>query len=93
METNLLNEFLGNLEKFANAAIQTTAPTELPDSFKEELSRPPRTTATISIVNAPEIKDFEREWVDALIKNDAVRQGLAFANTILTTVMTGGLLK
>lgn len=93
MPENLLNEFLSNIQKFADGVANEVQTPELPASFQEELKRPRRKTTTISLADSQVVKDFETEWQDALIKNDALRQGLAFANNIFNTIMSGGFFK
>lgn len=57
------------------------------DAIDIEIARPPRTTATVNLAEAPEIVAFRNELVDGLIRQDTVRQVLTLVQTVLAQIL------
>lgn len=78
-----LERLLSNVQTLleANAAVQTK------DAIGAELSRPARTTAVVSLREAPEVEAFRNELIDGLIRADTVNQLLRLVNEAMTRLI------
>jgi len=78
-----LEQLLTNVQTLLDA----NAKAQPGDAIGTELSRPARTTAVVSLQDAPEVEAFRNELIDGLIRVDTVNQLLRLVNDAMTRLM------
>jgi hypothetical protein len=78
-----LERLLSNVQTLLDA----NAKTQPGDAIGVELGRPARTTAVVSLKDAPEVEAFRSELIDGLIRVDTVNQLLRLVNEAMTRLM------
>jgi hypothetical protein len=81
---------VGELERLlSNVQTLLEASAKVPpgDAIDMALGRPARTTAVVSLKDAPEVEAFRNELIDGLIRVDTVNQLLRLVNEAMTRLV------
>jgi hypothetical protein len=81
---------VGELEQLltnVQTLLEANAKAQPGDAIGTELARPARTTAVVSLKDAPEVEAFRNELIDGLIRVDTVNQLLRLVNEAMTRLI------
>lgn len=81
---------MGELERLLSnvqTLMEANAKAQPNDAIGAELARPARTTAVVSLKDAPEVEAFRNELIDGLIRVDTVNQLLRLVNEAMTRLI------
>jgi len=85
---DILDELLNNLEAMGQQKKSVPArPSNKGDAIDQVLNSPGRTTATVSLQNAPEVTAFREALTDGLIRADALNGLLRLINEVVVRWM------
>jgi hypothetical protein len=81
---------VGELERLLSnvqTLLEASAKAQPGDAIAAELGRPGRTTAVVSLKDAPEVEAFRNELIDGFIRVDTVNQLLRLVNEAMTRLV------